>query len=164
MRDYSKGKIYKLVYEDLIYIGSTIQRLSKRKAHHKEVYNKYLKGNFHFCSSFELYKKGIPEIFLIEEVNAIDNKELMIREREHILKNKCVNIAIPSLLTNKEQKQKEKIDNREYYLNYNKEYYQKTKEDLQIKITCECGKIISKMCLKRHKTRKFHQNYLSNLP
>ena len=48
MRDYSKGKIYKLVCEDLIYIGSTIQRLSKRKAHHKELYNKYLEGNYQF--------------------------------------------------------------------------------------------------------------------
>jgi len=43
-----------------------------------------------------------------------------------------------------------------------KEYYKKIKEKRQEKITCECGSIVSKGCLTRHKKRQIHQSYLSN--
>jgi len=43
--NYQQGKVYKLVMDDLIYIGSTCQKyLSQRLAQHTSAYNDWLKN------------------------------------------------------------------------------------------------------------------------
>ena len=99
MPDYTKGKIYKLVSPSgLVYIGSTVQRLSLRKAEHKRRYNLFSRHGIRFISSYELYKEG-PEnidIILLENYSCNSIEELHKKEREYIENNNCVNINIPS--------------------------------------------------------------------
>lgn len=151
--DYSKSKIYKLTTihdPDLVYYGSTVNPLFKRKAEHKSKYNK----NVLNYSSSKLFELGIDdvEITLVENVNCNNKEELQQRERFYIDNNICVNKVIPGRtkkehyddnkdeikLQNKEYKEinkdKIKLQNKEYYednklkiLEYQKEYYLKKK-------------------------------------
>ena len=67
---YRNGKLYKIVSNDStdIYVGSTCEKLSTRLAHHRGDYQKYLKGNKHFITAYELLKQPHYEIILIENV------------------------------------------------------------------------------------------------
>ena len=77
MPDYSKGKIYKLVKGDRVYIGSTVQRLCNRKAHHTATYRNYISGESQlFCSSVLVYYLGTPDIVLIENYPCASKEEL----------------------------------------------------------------------------------------
>jgi len=69
MNKYINGKIYALVSESaqLVYYGSTIQRLSQRKGEHIRDYKKYLYNDGWKCSSFDVLKHGDAKIILIEE-------------------------------------------------------------------------------------------------
>src|SRR5438128_267479 len=98
MPDYSKGKVYKLVsnVSDLIYIGSTINPLYKRKNIHIQDYKRYLNGKFNYVSSFEIIKLGVEnlDIILLEQVKASNRDELNARERFYIESMTCVNKQI----------------------------------------------------------------------
>jgi len=99
MPDYSKSKIYKLVSSNSedIYIGSTIQSLSMRKASHKQAYNLHSQSKGRFISSIKIYECGGDiDIFLIEEYPCENKEQLHARERFHIENNKCVNKIIPT--------------------------------------------------------------------
>ena len=146
VRDYSKGKIYKIESlngeSDDIYIGSTTKEyLSQRLATHRNGYNTWLKGKRDKVTSFELFDKyGIDNciIVLLETVNASSLDELHAREAYYIKSLKCVNKMIPLrtikewYIDNKEtvnQKNKEwKDSNKELIKEQSKEYYLKNKE------------------------------------
>ena len=80
MKDYSKGKIYKIIdfaNED-IYIGCTVQTLQERyRGHH--IFNMYEKN------------RDDCEIFLIEDYPCKNREELENRERYYINKIDCIN-------------------------------------------------------------------------
>jgi len=132
--DYSKSKIYKLTTihnTDLVYYGSTVNPLSKRKNCHKYKF----KNGILDCSSIKLFELGIEdvEITLVEYVNCSNKEELLKRERFYIENNNCVNKNIPIKTLEKNNK-----FNKEYYKNYyqinkekflnrQKEYYKKKK-------------------------------------
>jgi predicted GIY-YIG superfamily endonuclease len=86
---YEKGKIYKLVdnTNGNIYIGSTIQSLSKRKSQHKEIKNK--------CKSKLIINNGDYDIILIENYPCSSKEELFARERYFIENIECINKMIP---------------------------------------------------------------------
>jgi hypothetical protein len=158
MPNYQKGKIYKLwsPQGNEIYIGSTINPLSKRFNDHKTQLD---------CSSKYLFENyDVVKIELIEEFPCNNKMELNRREGEHIRNNECLNRCIAGR-TKKEYKQdnKEKHDEwirkwrkdnrihvnekcKEYYDNNpekKKEYYENNKQKiLEIhsqKFDCECG-------------------------
>ena len=114
MKDYSKGKIYKLVNDinDKFYIGSTVQPLHKRMDDHKRKSNQ--------CTSKKI---GVDlkqcSIILIENYPCKDENELKRRERQYFEKYKkeglnIVNKNNPILLEGDKEKYKIK-------------YYQKKK-------------------------------------
>jgi hypothetical protein len=116
MPDYSKGKIYKLVKGDRVYIGSTVQRLCNRKAHHAHHYRKYISGESQlFYSSFFVYYLGTPDIVLIENYPCASKEELHKRERYYIENMECVNIALPGGFSESERKERKKIRDNLYY-------------------------------------------------
>jgi hypothetical protein len=125
MPDYSKGKIYKLVsnYTDDIYIGSTCNTLSRRKAGHKGDYMRYIDGKGDYISSFKLFEKGNVDVVLIEECSVHNKDELHRRERYFIEKYNCVNKCIPGR-TLKEYYE----DNKDKYKEYNETHKDKMKE------------------------------------
>jgi hypothetical protein len=155
MPNYSKGKIYKLVNDELglTYYGSTIQPLYKRIYGHRSKLN---------CSSKILFTEGECKIYLVEEFPCDNRNQLEKRERFFIENNDCVNKNIPCRTYQEyndatkdkrsEYKKKYNQKNKEEIKEKNKIYYEKKKEYRSQKITCECGAIVSLVNLKRHKT------------
>jgi len=90
MKDYSKGKIYKIIDETNgdVYIGSTIQPLSHRPCH-----------KYH---DFNINRKKC-KVVLIENYPCNSLEELLWRERYHIENNECVNKNRP-IITEAERK------------------------------------------------------------
>jgi hypothetical protein len=122
MPDYQKAKIYKLwspqATEDEIYIGSTCDKLYKRKNGHKR---------HNDCRSKILFEKyDDVRIELIEEYPCNNRAELEKREGEYIRGNKCLNKQIPNR-TIKEWRE----DNKESIKEYTKEYRENNKEKAQ---------------------------------
>ena len=130
MKDYSKGKIYKIVSNSTadIYIGSTIQTLSQRLAKHRSDFKEWKKGNHNHVRSFSLIERGDYHIILLELFPCADIEQLIARERWYIENNVCLNKVIPGR-TPKEYYQ----DNQERIKEQTKEYYQDNKEHLQEK-------------------------------
>jgi hypothetical protein len=94
MNKYINGKIYALVSESaqVVYYGSTIQRLSQRKGEHIRDYKNHLYNDGWKCSSFEVLKHGDAKIILIEEFPCKSRLELEQREGHWQLNNNCTNI------------------------------------------------------------------------
>ena len=172
MNKYEKGKIYKIVNDDIpdkVYYGSTIGKLNIRFSNHNNSYNT--------CSSKILFEKGQPRIELVEEYPCSSKRELLVRERFYIENNECVNIKIPSR-THGEYHRIWYTENKEKVLNRVKEYSKIHREDKKLyatnyyhknieiikkkreeKIQCECGFISVKSNLKRHKKSKKHLEF-----
>ena len=179
MKDYQKGKIYKLYSvsnKDLVYYGSTTLTLNERLRLHINNY----KNNSN-CTSKKVIETGDYKIELIENYLCNSKTELEIREREYIEANKSVNKVIPCR-TNKEyyEDNKEKIakekkiwrknnkekmkeyfeeyyeNNKEKIAEQKKEYYQYNKEKIAEKVTCECGCVVTRNHLARHKKTNKH--------
>ena len=120
MPDYSNSKIYKLVSLETneVYIGSTVQTLSKRKGSHISSYKAWLlNNNSPRCHSYKLIEKGDVDIFLIENYPCNNKEELHARERFHIENNNCINIRLP-------------IKSKEEVAEYNKQYWSANREHL----------------------------------
>jgi len=136
---YQKGKIYKIVdnTSDMIYIGSTIQSLSNRKAKHKNKYQTYLNGKCWKTTSFDIIANGNYDIILIENYPCNSKDELHARERYWIENTVCINKHLPSRTreeyreTHKEQKAiTDKLyaeKNKEKIKEYKKKYYEENK-------------------------------------
>jgi predicted GIY-YIG superfamily endonuclease len=80
MKDYSKGKIYKIVDESNgdVYIGSTVQTLKRRYQTH-QIFKDYNKLKFN-CN-----------IILIEYYPCNNQRQLEMREQYYIDNNECIN-------------------------------------------------------------------------
>ncbi len=192
MVNYANGKIYKLVsfQTDKVYIGSTCEKLSVRKAKHKSKYKCFLSGRDVYITSFELIKLGDVDIVLLEEFPCANKEQLHKRERYYIDTYNCVNKVLPTR-TDKEyyEVNKEKIDkqikkyqeaNKEELKNYRKAYNEKNKDkkkayfteyyaknidkikDYQkISYTCSCGSEVKKYKKSQHDKTKKHLNSLN---
>ena len=126
MPDYQKAKIYKLYSvsnEELVYYGSTTQRLSQRLGEH----NKNFKNNLKVKSNLVI-EAGDYKIELIENYPCNNKQELLKKESEYIRNNVCVNKSIP------DRTLKEWIeDNKEKLAEKRKEYYENNKEKINEK-------------------------------
>ena len=153
MPNYQNSKIYKLVNTTTneIYIGSTTRDLKTRLREHKSLYTS---GKTKKEKSYLLFNENHEVIIeLLEDVNCKDKKELTIRERYYIENYECVNINIPTR-TKKEHYEDTK-QNLEYY-HKNREQINKKRSE---KIECECGSVISRSILYKHKKTKKHLDY-----
>tara|TARA_R110002020_G_scaffold187652_2_gene386132 strand:- start:63 stop:731 length:669 start_codon:yes stop_codon:yes gene_type:complete len=178
---YQQGKIYKIVcnISNEIYIGSTIQTLNQRLAVHKSIKVK--------CSSYKILERGDYKIELIKNYPCKSKWELEEEEAKYIRENECINKTIPHR-TYEERYEDNKVhfqqyqkkyreDNREYLKEYdknrknkkeryenNKKFYQLNKEEINKKkkerITCECGSIIRKSDISRHRKSIKHIKFL----
>jgi len=113
MIDYSKGKIYGLRGNGVLYVGSTCDTLSKRKSKHK--YD--AKTNKPLTSKLCYSGEDEPDIYLIEEFPCSCKEELRKREGYWIDREECVNKKVAGL-TREEyfERNKDKI------MKYQKEY------------------------------------------
>jgi hypothetical protein len=155
--------IYKMTCETgKTYYGSTKQTLKKRLQMHN-----YIKK----CSCKDFIN---PKIELLETCEKEQQKQ---RESYYIRNFECVNIRIEDRTFKEWRKDYKKIHNenqkkwyeknREKKLKQKKEYYEKNKKkELEKKketTTCECGVVITKCHLLRHKKSNKHKINISVL-
>ena len=106
-----------------VYIGSTFLSVSQRLAKHCYDYKNYIKGKYHYTTSFKIIERGDYSINLIETVEVNSVYELRLRERHHydmcdtrINKNRPVRLE-----GDKDEKA---------ILKYKQEYYKKNKDKI----------------------------------
>jgi len=188
-KDYQQAKIYCIKVnteeEYLPYVGSSCKRLlSQRMNQHRDDYKKWKNGKYGFLSSFTLFEKyGVQNCYieLIESFPCNTSDELRKKEREHIEKQKCVNIVKKPFRTIEEEiiyKKNWNKNNNSYVEKYQKEhkeeiteyksnYYQKNKEEISEKgketYECPCGSICRKVAKARHERSIKHQKYLTTI-
>ena len=187
MPDYQNAMIYKLWCpdNDLVYYGSTVNRLSKRLNQHK--------CKSHKCKSHMLFESSNDvRIELVEKFPCNDKNELNAREGYYIKNFDCVNRCVAGR-TRKEFAKKYREKNREERKEYRKKYYEQNKEKInekqreyneqnkekinekkreyyeqnkekikekhREKIKCECGAEISYKSLLRHRKSKKHLDF-----
>jgi hypothetical protein len=177
MPDYSKGKIYSIrsFQTDDIYIGSTTQTLAQRLGKHRTKYKLYLKGKYHYVTSFELLKYDDYYIELITLYPCSCKAELEAEEGHYIRDWDCVNKTIPGrtqkqyYIDNRDKKleyhKQRYINNREQINEQNKQYRidnrEKINEQKKQKITCICSCNITKDNIRRHQKSKKHKKLMS---
>jgi hypothetical protein len=89
MPNYNNSKIYKIVSPsnpDLIYYGSTVQKLCDRMSGHRRDGNK--------TRAKEIINLGDAIILLVENFSCNSKEELLKKEGEYILNNDCINRCV----------------------------------------------------------------------
>ena len=173
MVNYQNGQIYKIwdVAYTKCYVGSTVEDLKKRFRRHRENYQRYKNGGYHFVSSFLLFDEfGVEncKIEWVENCPCNTKRELEKREGEHQKETDCVNKRIAGrTIQEYNEDNRERIRNRERkYRERNQEHIQQRKHDwyekMNVKYTCCCGATTSKHNHKTHEKSKKHQQYLQN--
>jgi len=162
---YQEGKIYKIVCNitNEIYYGSTIETLEERLSIHKTAKRKN-------CISRNIINRGDYKIELIKDYPCNNVWELEEEEGKYIRNNTCINIKIPHR-TQKEYQQDKKQEikqqrktfyenNKDRLKNSMKKYREDNREELnkkqKEKILCDCGEMIDRRNLARHKKTLKH--------
>lgn len=146
MPDYQKGKIYKIVSDDLVYIGSTCEpTLARRLSGHVRNYKYWKEGKHTFTTAFLLIETEKYDISLIESVPCQSKDELHARERFWIETTTCVNRQIPGRTYNewridkadklKQQRKEWKEANVDKQKEWRKAYNEKNHEKLKAQWT-----------------------------
>jgi len=163
-QDFNKGKIYKITndFNDEVYIGSTCDTLNRRFSNHKARFKKERSKN---SSIYKLMNEIGFERFrieLIENYPSQDKYQLRQREGHFIRELGTLNMRI-ECRTDKAYRE----NNKEQILKQRKSYYESNKDkfldDKKEKITCECGCIIGRGDLPRHKRTIKHQELMKTI-
>tara|TARA_R110000803_G_scaffold61224_1_gene120999 strand:- start:195 stop:776 length:582 start_codon:yes stop_codon:yes gene_type:complete len=181
--NYSNGLIYTIKTGDSVYVGSTTN-FTKRKCRHKSnLKNKQNiklyqtineNGNKWEMKAYKLFpcnskqELEIEEETIRRELNADLNmkKVCFLNKEEKIIEikktnNKCYENNKDKFLL---KRKKWRENNRDIYLNSKKKYHENNRETILQKkiekINCDCGSIICRSALARHKTSKKHQDFI----
>jgi len=162
MADYSKAVIYTIRSKDHLYIGSTINFISRKNQHKACIYNENSKKY-----NFKLYKTirendGEWSMRPYRAFPCNSKMELNIEE-ERIRCELNANLNSQSCgsgcATEKEYLIKYYQENKEKLCEQRKQYREENREKLKEKITCECGCILRRDSLSRHKRTKKHLDW-----
>jgi len=163
MPDYQRGKVYQIKGGDECYIGSTTVELVERFYGHKHNYKHEDRRSTSSCILFEKYGVEKCSIELIELVQCDNKKDLLARELYWIENTVCVNKLKPNLtverrkayrhITNKAYRElhKDELDKRS--AQYRKDNVERIEQKQSEKMVCECGKMVRRDYLKKHKKR-----------
>lgn len=171
--DYSKTVIYKIQHEskdELLYVGSTTH-FGNRKSQHKEkcynangkIYNAKLYQCIRDNGGWDAFNMVVIKEFPCENKRQAEAEEdKVMREMKASLNMQRAFITKEEI---KEQKKEYREQNREKIVEYRKEYREqnrdKIKEQMKEKIKCECGSVIRKNELSRHKRSIKHQTFIN---
>ena len=174
-QDFSKGKIYKITndYNDDIYVGSTCNTLVKRFIKHKEDHKREKNKNIPLYKLMSEIGFDRFRIHLVEDFPSDDKYHLRQREGYWIRQISTLNIRIEDRTKAEYNKQykEENIDKlNEYHKNYWKNYFEENKDEynenrkkdyhnrkdeIRVRMICECGTEVCKRDLPKHlKTQK----------
>ena len=158
MPDYSQGKIYTIRCRNdpvLIYVGSTIQPLSKRFGEHKRHSKNTQKyPNHQLYTKIEDWNDWYIELYLVYPCNSVE--ELRQKEGEIIRAMGTLNRGIAGR-TIKEWRQEnpEKIK-----IHREKDKIREIENGRRDVKPCECGGRFSLKNIREHERSKRHINYL----
>tara|TARA_R110000868_G_C10592540_1_gene739728 strand:+ start:107 stop:670 length:564 start_codon:yes stop_codon:yes gene_type:complete len=187
MPNYQLSKIYKITSSqtDKCYIGSSCEKyLSARIAKHNNHYKRYCNGKMNYITSFEIIQFKDAKIELLELCPCNIKEELNVCEGKWIKQLDCVNKNIAGRTSKqytydtKDKKKEYDIINKDKNNEYNKKWrndnqniiskkskkrYENKKDELKLKMECECGSIIRITNLPRHKKSQKHLKYLETI-
>ena len=160
--DYSKTIIYKIVCKDVnikdCYVGSTTDFTRRKQKHKTNLHNKPELYVYNFINQNGGWENW--EMIEIEKYNALDKLGALKKERYWLETLKAtLNKKIPSR-TNQEYKKEWKEKNKEKIQEQDKIYREKNKDT---NITCECGCIVKKQHIARHKKTPKHEELIKTL-
>lgn len=174
--DYSKTIIYKIVCDDLpdyIYIGHTTD-FTRRKSEHKRKLKTIeckLYKTIQENGGWENWKMIEIEEFACENGRQAEKREQYYMDlfKSNLNSHKAFGGETKQeyikqyQLEHKEHIQQYRLEHKEqkkqYYLEHKEEIADKKKE----KFTCECGTIVTKQCLTRHKKSQKHLDFVSSI-
>lgn len=147
------GRVYSIRSHQTseIYIGSTTQILCKRMSDHRNDYVQYLNKNRNFVSSFEIMQYNDAYIELLFQGEFESGDFLRKKEGEYIREMDCVNKNIAG-----RTKQEYRVENREYCLELQKNWYDKNKE--RHAKTCKNWRDTNKEYIATHNKNKYNEN------
>lgn len=130
MPDYSLGKVYKIVGNGKVYVGSTTRPLlSQRLAQHKTELKMWMEGKDRdYLTSFECISDPNCYIELLEMCPCNNKDELHKCETKWMKEIECVNKNFAVGLTQKEYDE-QRSEQRKIYYQQNKERYVKNYKD-----------------------------------
>lgn len=134
-----------------VYVGSTKRTLSCRMATHRSAYKEWIISNKKYITSYEILKYTDCYIELIEQDKFGSKQEMQKREGHFIREMECVNKKIEG-----RSKKEWTKDNTERIAERQKKYNIKKAEQNKEKITCSCGSVCTKYCLRMHLKTKKH--------
>ena len=175
MPDYKNSKIYKIesLIGNVVYYGATTQKLYMRWSKHKR---NYVSGKG--CYSRFVLQYEDAKMILVKNCPCNSKEELTRIEWEYIKNNDCVNKQKNLIRTKEDIKQyhqKWRNEHKEETKEYNKKwaldnklrkkkndrlYYDKIKDKLLKKITCECGSKFALAGKIRHEKTTKHKNFI----
>jgi hypothetical protein len=150
MPDYQQGKIYKITCGDETYYGSTATTLRERMRLHKKEFKKWKKGVCSNCRSYTLFDKyGFENcpIELVEDYPCETKKELLIREDLYIKNKECINERA-AYRTEEEVKEQKW----QYHEDHKEERLERRRE----RVVCDCGQMVRRGDIARHRRTKLH--------
>ena len=163
--DYSKTIIYKIVCKDVnitdCYVGSTTDFVRRKNQHKNHSQPNNPKSDL-YVYNFINQNGGWEnwEMIEIEKYNALDKLDALKKERYWLETLKAtLNKKIPSR-TKQEYKKEWKEKNKEKIQEQDKIYREKNKDT---NITCECGCIVKKQHIVRHKKTPKHEELMKKL-
>ena len=167
-KDYSRGKIYKIVCNitNKIYIGSTCEpTLARRLAKHVSNFKNWKNGKGNKVSSFQILEGGNYYIELLEVFSCTINEELLAKERFYIKSIDCINRNKNLNMTKEDKKEYDKIyrqNNKDKIKKIKKDYEEKNKNKIneyhrnlmkknKFKVNCpKCNKEMFNLSLQPH--------------
>ena len=127
-------KIYRIISDNsdgrfLCYIGCTKKELKSRLNEHYNDYLRYLKGQYHWITSFELIKKNWYEIILVEDLGDCSKSYCLDKEAYYI--NHYKELSNEYLVVNKYNPSGVDIDKQNEYI----KAYEKSERRKELKRT-----------------------------
>ena len=178
--DYTKSVIYKIACLNTsvkeIYVGSTLNFKQRKREHKCNCNNPNDKSYNYYVYKFIREHGGWEnwDMFIIKNLACNSRRELLIEE-DRVMRdlNASLNTYYPVLDIEKNKERLQLYDkeyrekNKEHLQLYKKEYHEKNKEKINAyraeKIVCECGCVIRRSDISRHRKTKKH-NDLMNKP
>ncbi len=141
-------------YDSPIYIGST-NHFDRRKMNHKTNYNNTNRKEYNYKVYQYIRENGGWDNFEMLEIGVIEyetEEELRIEEQKWIDDLGAELNGHRAYLSKKKHKELNNIKRKKYYQKYKEKIKEKSKE----KIKCECGIIVNRGDISKHRKSKNH--------
>jgi len=169
INDYTFYKIVNINDCNFCYVGSTCNVKQRRNKHKIDcnnpkglLYNNKLYTTIREHGGWDEFK--MIEIEHREQLTLIQSRQIEEEHRKELKANlnmiRCFQTKEEFKEMNKLYSNKWKQNNKEHISNYNKDYFEKNKELLNMKFVCECGSIVVKSNTSRHNKSQKHIKYL----